>query len=138
MSRRRRQLVGTALVAGLGLLVWGCAEYRIERHGVDAGEALCDLKSADDAEEARQALDDIDQELEEAVEIAGRPVNEDVSDVEENLRDLAEHVAQGQDALIDQDIAAIRRNVEAAVDAGGAAAERFYDGVVQGLGECSD
>jgi hypothetical protein len=138
MRRTSRLLRGTALAAALCLLLWGCAEFRIERHGKDAGEALCDLKSADSSEEAQQALDDVDQELEDALDIAGRPVSEDVSDLEENLRDLAEHVSEGQDDLVDQDIAAIRRNVEAAVRASGGAAERFYDGVVQGLGDCSD
>lgn len=133
-----RTLAGAALVALVVLLAAGCAEYSIERDGKDAGEALCDVKNADNQEEAQQALNDAEQNLEDALDTAGRPVSEDVSDIEENLTDLVEHAIQGNEALLDQDIAAIRRNVEAVANTADGAAERFYQGVVQGLGDCSD
>ena len=121
-----------------GLLVAGCAEYRIERNGKDAGEALCDLKDANTQEDVDKALDDVRKEVEDAQRIVGRPVGEDVDDIEENIADLAAHRIDDQEVLAEQDIAAIRRNFEAASSNARAAVERFYDGVVQGLGDCSD
>jgi hypothetical protein len=127
-----------AAVAVGGLLAAGCAEYRIERNGKDAGEALCDLKDADSKEEVDKALDDVRKEVEDAQRIVGRPVSEDVDDIEENVADLAAHRIDDQELLAEQDIAAIRRNVEAVSNRTHGAAQRFYDGVVQGLGDCSD
>ena len=133
--RATRLLVAVAVG---GLLAAGCAEYRIERNGKDAGEALCDLKDADTKEEVDKALDDVRKEVEDAQRIVGRPVGEDVDDIEENIADLAAHRIDDQELLAEQDIAAIRRNFEAASSRTRAAVERFYDGVVQGLGDCSD
>jgi vacuolar-type H+-ATPase subunit H len=133
-----RAIAGAALAAVVILLAASCAEYSIERDGKDAGEALCDLKNADNQDEAQQALDDAEQSLEDALDTAGRPVSEDVADVEENLQDLVTHASEGNEALLDQDIATIRRNVEAVVSNSSGAAERFYQGVIQGLGDCSD
>jgi septal ring-binding cell division protein DamX len=133
---RHRQLLGVVAVGAL--LAAGCAEYRIERNGKDAGEALCDLKDADSQEEVDAAMDDVQKEIDDAQRIVGRPVSEDVDDIEENVADLAAHNIDDQEVLAEQDIAAIRRNVEAATSRSRAAVERFYQGVVQGLGDCSD
>jgi hypothetical protein len=133
-----RRFVGIVALGAVVALVAGCTEYRVERQGKDFGEALCDLKNADSAEEAQSALEQMQTELEDALEIVGRPVGEDIDDIENNLDDLANHVSDGQDALSDQDIAAIRRNAEEASETASGSAERFYQGVVQGLGDCSD
>jgi hypothetical protein len=126
-----------AITAGV-VLVAGCAEYRIERNGKDAGEAVCDLRNADNEEEVRSALEDLEEQLDDARRIVGRPVSEDVDDVEENVADLAAHIIDDQENLAEQDIAAIRRNMEAATSRTRSAVQRFYEGAVQGLGECSD
>jgi hypothetical protein len=126
------------IIAAIALIGSACAEYRVERQGKDFGEALCDVKNADNADEVQSAAAKAQEELEDAVRIAGRPVSEDVDDVEENVADLAAHVIDDQEALVDQDIAAIRRNFEAAVTRADGLVERFYQGTVQGLGDCSD
>jgi hypothetical protein len=136
--RRHSRTVTAVAVVVVGFLLAGCAQYRIERKGKEAGEALCDLKNADSPEEADEALADVQDKVDDAVRIVGRPVGEDVDDIEENLADLAAHRIDDQDALAQQDIANIRRNVEAASSRARSSVERFYDGVVQGLGDCSD
>jgi hypothetical protein len=133
-----RRLLGIAVLVAVVALAAGCTEYRVERQGKDFGEAVCDLKNADSAEDAQAALENMQSELEDALEIVGRPVSEDIDDVENNLGDLANHVSDGQDALTEQDIAAIRRNAEEAAETASGSAQRFYQGVVQGLGDCSD
>jgi hypothetical protein len=134
---RRPGAVLAAVVAG-ALVAAGCAEYRIERNGKEVGEALCDLKDADSQEEVDDALAEVEREFEDAQRIVGRPVAEDLDDVEENVADLAAHRIDDQELLAEQDIAAIRRNAEAATSRTRASVERFYEGVVQGLGDCSD
>jgi hypothetical protein len=140
MRRRpvRWGIAGAAVLGAFALVGTACSEYRVERQGKDFGEAMCDLKNADNEEEVREAAEDAQNELEDAARIAGRPIGEDVDDVEENLADLAAHVIDDQPALVQQDIAAIRRNVEAAASRADGVVQRFYEGTVQGLGDCSD
>jgi hypothetical protein len=116
----------------------GCAGFRAEHNGKQAGDAVCDLRNADNAEEAEEALDDADDALEDGQEIVGRPVSEDVEDIGENLGDLQEHVADGNTSLAKQDIAVIRRNVQAIITTTTGRTQRFYQGFDQGLAECSD
>jgi hypothetical protein len=137
-SVKRRLVLGTAIAGVSALLLSSCAEYRVERQGKDFGQALCDVKNADNKEDVQKALQDAKEQLDDAARIAGRPVGEDVKDVNENLDDLAGHVVDNQPNLVQQDIAAIRRNVEAAVSGANGAAQRFYEGTVEGLGRCSD
>ena len=137
-SVRRRLVLGGAIAGVSALVLAGCAEYRVERQGKDFGEALCDVKNADNEGEVQSALQDAKKQLDDAVRIAGRPIGEDVNDVEENLNDLAKHVVDNQQNLVSQDVASIRRNVEAAVSKADGVVQRFYEGTVQGLGDCSD
>jgi hypothetical protein len=130
--------VGAAVLCAVSMVASACSEYRVERQGKKFGEAMCDVKNADNADELQSAVNKAEEELEDAARIAGRPVSEDVDDIEENLSDLAAHVIDDQGALVEQDIAAIRRNVEAAVSGADGFVQRFYEGTVQGLGDCSD
>ena len=137
-SVRRKLVLGAAIAGVSALFLSSCAEYRVERQGKVFGEALCDVKDADNKDAVQKALQDAKAQLDDAVRIAGRPIGEDVNDVEENLNDLAKHVVDNQPNLVQQDIAAIRRNVEAAVSGADGTVQRFYEGTVEGLGKCSD
>jgi hypothetical protein len=127
-----------AVIAVGGLLAAGCADFRIERDGKKTGEALCDVKNADNKDEVDDALNKARKHLEDAQRIVGRPVGEDVDDVQENVSDLSAHVLDGQENLAKQDIANIRRNVEAASGRTRSGVQRYYQGVVEGLGDCTD
>ena len=134
MARRLTVLVAVSV---LGLGVVGCAGLRTERQGRDVGRAICDIKQADNPDEAQRALDKLNRRVEKAVRITGRPVNEDVRDIQENIRDLTEHASQRQSELAKQDVAVIRRNVQTVVEQAPELTKRFYEGVSEGLGDCT-
>jgi hypothetical protein len=119
------------------VIVAGCAGYRTERQGRDVGRAICDVKQADNADQAERALQKLDRRLEKAARITGRPVDEDVRDITENLHDLVEHASNGRDTLAKQDVAVIRRNVQTVVHQAPELTKRYYEGVNEGLADCT-
>lgn len=136
-SRTRRAAgVAAALVLVVGLTA--CAGFRAERDGRKTGDAICDLKDASSTGDAQQALQDAQRWIDKAVRTTGRPVSRDVRDVNENLSDLAKHVPNGNSALAQQDIAVIRRNVQQIVRVTSGHTQRFYQGLDEGLSNCSD
>ena len=86
----RRALLGLAAVAGLALFAAGCGQQmRAERDGRDLAESLCDLRNADDVAAADEALEDINEQLDDLSRRFGVSTAEDRADVDENLADLA-------------------------------------------------
>ena len=78
----------------------------------------------------------VEQQMNDLQRIVGRPLNEDINDIQENLSDLVEHAVNGNDALKQQDIAAIQRNVDAVNRTLNGRAQAAYDGLYDGLGDC--
>ena len=76
---RRMTLVTIGLLALGPLLLGACGEIRAERQGKQAGEAICDIKGADDAEDAQRQLAQAQRQVDDLQRIVGRPVAEDVS-----------------------------------------------------------
>jgi hypothetical protein len=135
---RLRPLVAVAVVASLLLLLAaGCTRnQRAEQDGKESGEALCELRDADDAEDASEALADLQEQLSDLSRKYSTFTAEDRADIEENLSDLVEHVAQGNDELAQQDLAVIKRsidNIEGDVSDTGQAA---LEGFLQGIDDC--
>jgi len=122
----------------VGLLVFGACsgQIRAERKGKQAGEAICDVKKADNGDAAQRQLNQAQRKLSDVSRIVGRPINEDVSDINQNMTDLIEHVRQGNKALAQQDIAVIQRNVHAVGRTLTGKAKAAYDGIQEGLAEC--
>ena len=119
------------------LLLVACgAEIRAERQGKQFGEEVCDVREADSADEAQRQLDQARREMNDLGRIVGRPLEEDVEDIQENLDDLVAHVIDGNEALLDQDIAVIQRNLAAVARTLTGKAEAAYDGIQQGLADC--
>jgi hypothetical protein len=134
MMRRSGIVVAlVAIVAGVA----GCAGYRTERQGRDVGRAICDVKTADNADQAQRAVDKLNRHVDKALRIVGRPLNEDVRDYQNNLNDLVQHVSNGQENLAKQDVAVIRRNVSDVIHTAPELTKRFYEGVNEGLGDCT-
>ncbi len=127
-------LCGVIAVGGLA----GCAGFRVERDGRKTGNAICDIKNASNADDAKKAAADAQKFIDKAARTTGRPVDEDVRDINENLSDLQKHVASGSSALAQQDIAVIRRNVQSIERVTSGHAQRYYQGLDQGLSNCSD
>ena len=133
-SKRTGLLIACVALGSIAL--GGCGQVRAERQGKQAGEAICDVKQADNADDARRQLEQAQREINDLQRIVGRPINEDVADINENLNDMVEHVVNGNDALLDQDIAVIERNIDAIRKTLTGKAQAAYDGVQEGLGEC--
>jgi hypothetical protein len=133
----KRFLLIPAVIVVLGAGVAGCAGFRTERQGRDVGRAICDIRQADNADEAQRALDKLNRHAQKAQRIVGRPLTEDVQDIQNNLNDLVTHATQGNDALAQQDIAVISRNVNTVSQQGPELVKRFYQGVGEGLGDCT-
>jgi len=133
----KKWLAATASAA-VGLLVFGACsgEIRAERNGKQYGEAVCDVKTADNADAAKRELNKVERKMRDLQRTVGRPINEDVSDINENLSDLVEHVSQGNKALAQQDIAVIDRNIHAVGRGLTGKAKAAYDGIQEGLAEC--
>jgi|RhiMethySRZTD1v2_1073278.scaffolds.fasta_scaffold550776_3 hypothetical protein len=135
MNRRIGPTV--ALLAVAGLVLGACSgEIRAERQGKQLGQAICDVKGADNVEDAQRQLDQARREMDDLQRIVGRPVQEDIDDIQENLDDLVQHVADGNDALREQDISVIQRNIDAVREGLTGAVKAAYDGVLEGLGDC--
>jgi Sec-independent protein translocase protein TatA len=128
-------------VAGSAVLVvvllGGCfGTIRAERTGKQAGEAICDVKNASNGDDAQRQADQARRKLNDVQRIVGRPINEDLHDVNQNVTDLIEHVRQGNKALARQDIAVIERNIQAVNRTLSGKAKAAYDGMLEGLAEC--
>ena len=137
----RKRLGRLAALAATGTIVFGACggplgELRAERQGKQVGDAVCDVKSSDSADEAENELQKVQRQAKDLERIVGRPLDEDVSDIEENLNDLVKHVTDGNDALREQDIAAIQRNVDEISRTLSGKAKAAYDGVQEGLANC--
>jgi hypothetical protein len=137
MNHRLAGAAGAATIS-LVLVLTGCAGVRTERQGKQVGKSICDLKDAGDADEAKREIEKINEDFSDAVRITGVDVNQDVRAIDENLDDLAEHAAQDNDALQEQDLAVIRRNLSQAIDSTSDNVQRYYQGVREGLDTCYD
>jgi len=112
-------------------------KYSAERDGKKLGEAVCDLRDADSQEDAQSALADINEQLSDMGSKYSMYTAEDRADVDENLNDLAEHVAQGNEELVQQDLAVIRRSVGNIADDTSETQSAIWDGVREGLDDCT-
>jgi len=134
---RKRALAVPAVAVAGALLLSACgADIRAERKGKQAGEAICDVKTASSADDAQRQATQAQRKLDDVQRIVGRPINEDLHDVNQNITDLIEHVRQGNKALAQQDISVIQRNVEAVSRTLSGKARAAYDGMQEGLAEC--
>jgi hypothetical protein len=128
--------IGLALI--VAPLVFGavaCADIRAERQGKQVGDAICDVRSSD-PDDLERALEKLQREMNDIQRIVGRPIDEDVEDIEQNITDLIEHSRQGNDVLEEQDIAVIQRNISAIRFQLATEGEAAYDGILEGLAEC--
>jgi peptidoglycan hydrolase CwlO-like protein len=133
----KKRLVAVASVGVIAVALSGCfGTIRAERSGKKAGEAICDVKNSSSVDEAQRNANQAQRKLNDVQRIVGRPINEDLHDVNQNITDLIEHVRQGNKALARQDIAVIERNIQAVSRTLSGKARAAYDGMLEGLAEC--
>jgi uncharacterized protein YukE len=134
-TARRGGMIGFIAVASFLLGACG-GEIRAERQGKQFGDEVCDVRDADSADDAQRQLDQARREMDDLQRIVGRPLAEDVEDIEENLNDVVAHVVDDNEALLEQDIAVIQSNIAAVARTLDGEAEAAYDGIQQGLADC--
>lgn len=135
IGTRGTLLAGAAVAAAFAV---GCGqELRAERDGRDLAESVCDLRDASDAEAAASAIDAIGEEIDDLIRRYGVATAEDRADVENNLADLAEHVIQGNEVLVQQDLAVLQRSAQNIRDDAGEVQSAVWAGIAAGLEECT-
>jgi hypothetical protein len=137
---RRNRLRPTAIAAvalALPFLLGACSQQaRAERDGRDLAEAGCDFRKATTAEDAADAKDDFVKQLDDIEDRYGAATAEDRRDIDENLADLAEHAAQGNTTLMQQDLQVLARSAKhIAKDASGVQSA-VWQGIADGVQEC--
>ena len=135
-SRRPARVVMAAIATAAIVLLAGCAGFRSESDGATVGRNICKLKGADNQAEANRALRKIDRNLDQARRTTGIPVSQDLNAISEQLSDLSKHATGGNTALAQQDIAKLSRNVEQAISTTSGNAQRYYQGLAEGLSNC--
>jgi len=130
---RSRVLLAAAAVGAL-LFATGCSQkYSAERDGKNLGQAVCDLRDAETAE----ALDDINEQLDDLGSKYAFYTAEDRADIQNNLADLAEHAIQGQPNLAQQDLAVLERSAKNIAEDVNETAQAAWEGLLEGLSECT-
>ncbi len=126
-------LAAVALVAAVG-----CSQkYSAERDGKKIGEAVCDLRDASSPEDAQEALDDVNKQLDDLGNKFALYTAEDRNDVQNNLADLHEHVIQGNPALAQQDLAVLQRSARHIADDSDETSSAAWEGLLEGLADCT-
>jgi hypothetical protein len=130
--------IAAGLTAALLFAAAGCSQkYTAERDGKKLGEAVCDLRDADTEEAAQEALADARAQLDDLGNKFALFTAEDRADIENNLADLAEHRVQGQPNLMYQDLTVLERSADNIREDVNETAQAAWDGVLQGLSECT-
>ena len=134
----KARTVVAALAAAALLVAAGCSQkYSAERDGKKLGEAICDLRNADDEEEAQEALADINEQLDDLGSKFAMYTVEDRADIANNLADLAEHRVQGQPNLMAQDLTVLERSADNIREDVNETSQAAWDGVLQGMSDCT-
>jgi hypothetical protein len=134
--RRNSIFIAAVAVAAL-FLGSGCSQkYSAESDGKNLGQAVCDLKKATTPEDATDAKGDIKEQLDDLAGKYSLFTAEDRKDIDENLADLAEHVVQGNAALINQDLAVLRRSAAHIAEDNFEISSAAWDGFREGLAGC--
>ncbi len=134
----RTRAMGAAVIVGALLVGSACSQkYSAERDGKKLGEAICDLREADSPEDAQEAVDDIREQLDDLGNKFAMYTAEDRADIDNNLADLAEHQAQDQPTLMQQDLAVLERSASNIRDDMNETSAAAWEGVLQGLSDCT-
>lgn len=133
----RRLIIAVAAIASIALVA-GCSQkYSAERDGKKLGEAVCDLRDATSQEEADDALDEINEQLDDLSTKYAVFTAEDRADVQNNLADLAEHTIQGNEVLAQQDLAVLERSADNIAEDSNEVRSAAWEGLLQGLADCT-
>ena len=135
MTAIRRLALPVVVIAALALTPACAKKYAAEKDGKDVGEAACDVRDAAPGEVDGQ-LKDLNAQLDDINENYAVFTAEDRADINEQFSDLAEHVRDGNEALIQQDLTVIQRSMDNIKDDLSDTATATVDGFFEGLDDC--
>jgi len=136
MTKSRITVAAFSLVTIV--LMSGCGnKYAAERDGKKLGEAICDVRQSDTAEEAQASLADVTKELDDLGDKYALYTAEDRRDIQNNLADLAEHTIQGQENLAQQDLTVLERSAKNIGQDSNETSQAAWDGLREGLSDCT-
>ena len=136
MSNRR--ILATTVTIGALVLAAGCSQkYSAERDGKQLGEAVCDLREAETQEDASEALAEVEEQLDDLGNKYAMYTAEDRADINNNLADLAEHSIQGQPNLAQQDLTVLERSADNIREDVNETSQAAWEGLLQGLSDCT-
>lgn len=134
---KSRITVAAVSLAAVALLS-GCGQkYAAERDGKKLGQAICDVRESDTAEEAQASMDDVNKQLDDLNDKYAFYTAEDRADIQNNLADLAEHTIQDQPNLAQQDLTVIERSAKNIAQDANETTQAAWDGVREGLADCT-
>jgi predicted small secreted protein len=128
----KTRLIAVVAIVGLSAFALaGCStEARAERKGKSAGDQICKVKDADNANDAQRHLRKANDKLDDLARFTGRDVREDLRDIDRNLDQM------GRGNATDQDVNAIVRSVQSAASSLNGNAAAAYDGMLEALANC--
>jgi hypothetical protein len=130
--------IGPVIIVAALLCGSACTQkYSAERDGKNLGQAICDLREADSPEDAQEAIADVNEQLDDLGNKFAMYTAEDRADIDNNLADLAEHQVQGQPNLMQQDLAVLERSASNIRDDVNETSQAAWEGVLQGLSDCT-
>jgi hypothetical protein len=137
-SMTKQSTLVVAVALGGVVLLSGCGQkYAAERDGKKLGEAICDLREADDQAAAEEAVADINEQLDDLGNKYAFYTAEDRADINNNLADLAEHTIQGQPSLAQQDLTVLERSAGNISEDVNETSRAAWEGLLQGLSDCT-
>lgn len=133
---RRLAAVAAALLATV-LLVAACSpKYTSERDGKGLGQALCDLKESDNADERQAALDDISSELENLENEYAFYTADDREAFQSALDTFESDAEAGDVSAMQEDLASLDKGAQNIASNAGDVTKAAWDGLRQGLSDC--
>jgi hypothetical protein len=134
----RRLIILTVAALGVAVVLAGCGEkYSAERDGKELGQAVCDLRDADNEQETDEAQAEVNDKLNDLIEKYAFMTADDRQQLEDTLDQLRGNVADQNFGLAQQDLATLEANVNDIRERANEVSRAAWDGFSQGVSDCT-
>jgi hypothetical protein len=134
----RRLIILTVAALGVAVVLSGCGEkYAAERDGKELGQAVCDLRDADNEQETDEAQAEVNDKLNDLIEKYAFMTADDRQQLEDTLDQLRGNVADQNFGLAQQDLATLEADVNDIRERANEVSRAAWDGFSQGVSDCT-
>jgi hypothetical protein len=134
----RRLIILTVAALGIAVVLSGCGEkYAAERDGKELGQAVCDLRDADNEQETDEAQAEVNDKLNDLIEKYAFMTADDRQQLEDTLDQLRGNVADQNFGLAQQDLATLEADVNDIRERANEVSRAAWDGFSQGVSDCT-